>query len=66
MTNAEKRRFTIMCQHDFRPAVDLPTDKWRCVKCANAGIMDSIQTQNLTPDQERKMRSIHRKNVLAK
>lgn len=64
MTNTEKRRFTIMCRHDFRPANDLPSNQWRCVKCANAGIMDSIQTQNLTPTQERKMRATHRKNVI--
>lgn len=64
MNEAEKRRFTIMCWHDFRPASDLPANKWRCVKCAEAGIMDSIQTQNLDAADELLMRSIHRNNVL--
>jgi hypothetical protein len=65
MTESEKRKARIMCKHEFRPADDLPSNQWRCVKCANAGIMDSIQTQDLTPAQERKMRAIHRKNVLS-
>ena len=34
----------IMCNHDFRPAPDLPSDVWRCVKCAENG-WDSLQTQ---------------------
>ena len=27
----------IMCHHDFRPASDLPSDVWRCIKCADNG-----------------------------
>lgn len=34
----------IMCNHDFRPAPDLPSDEWRCVKCTENG-WDSRQTQ---------------------
>jgi hypothetical protein len=34
----------ILCNHDFRPASDLPSDVWRCVKCAENGY-DSLQTQ---------------------
>ena len=64
MTNAEKRRMTILCLHDFQPADDLPADKWRCVKCADNGIYDSIQTQNLSPATELAMRLIHRNAVM--
>lgn len=35
---------TIMCHHDFRPAPDLPSNVWRCVKCAENG-WDARQTQ---------------------
>ena len=33
-----------LCHHDFRPASDLPSNVWRCVKCAENG-WDSQQTQ---------------------
>ena len=54
-----------LCLHDFRPAADLPTNKFRCVKCAAAGIMDSIQTQNLSKQEEQEMRATHRAAVIA-
>ena len=53
-------RITIMCRHDFKPTHDLPPNKWRCVKCANLGYMDVIQTQNLTAQEETLMRAKHR------
>lgn len=64
MTNEEKRRFSILCNHKFKPASDLPANVWRCVKCADAGIMDSVQTQNLTAKQEAIMRAKHRIAVI--
>jgi len=64
MNEEQKRKFKIMCKHDFKPATDLPSNQFRCVKCMAAGIMDSIQTQNLTAKQESIIREKHRINVI--
>lgn len=64
MNSEQQRKFKIMCKHDFKPAIDLPENQWRCVKCAAAGILDSIQTQNLTANQEIIMRAKHRIAVI--
>ena len=37
-------RAVVMCVHVFKPAPDLPSDVWRCVKCAKNGF-ESLQTQ---------------------